>query len=204
MKNLATLICALFAFGIGSVQAQTEGNDYSKATFILKIDDKEHTIAESDELELNGVKYAVKLADYKVFETPMIAFEYPSHFSVEHKWELGVDTWTFNGMDFVLFLFEFGVDIELDAFVNDLVKQFGKRNSKVEKTKIKIGDQTLSGKRIKVSLIGQKLNYDVLEVKLSDGRTRFIAFQDTPEENGKPSTESLETIEMIRESIQYN
>ena len=99
--------------------------------------------------------------------------------------------------------FEIDAKTELDDFVNEMVNQFGKKNCKVEKTQINIGGKNLIGKRINVSLVGQNLTLDFLEIKISDFKSRFIAFQDSKNEDGSSSSESMKTIKMIDQTIEY-
>ena len=69
--------------------------------------------------------------------------------------------------------------------------------------RLKLGEVTLNGTTIEVSLAGQKLSIDFLEIKLSDSKSRFISFQDTKNEDGRASMESIETLQIISNSIKY-
>ena len=67
-----------------------------------------------------------------------------------------------------------------------------------------LGNRKLEGKRLDVSLVGQRISLDFLEIVQPDGKTRFLALQDTKNEDGSDSAESRDTIKMIAGSVKYD
>ena len=68
---------------------------------------------------------------------------------------------------------------------------------------IQLGNKTLSGTRINITLVGQLLSLEFFEIQLNDYKTRFIAFQDSKDEEGNNSKELADTIKMVHETITF-
>ena len=204
MKIFFTFI--LFSL-INTTCLSQENNTQDKARFIIQINDKEYSISEGEELKMDGVldqpTISVKLAAYKIFDAGNLSFNYPNHFSYEMEKDIGYKSWTLDGNNFVIMLFEIGAELELDDFIKEMVAQFGKNNCRVSKRKMVLGGQELIGQRINVTLVGQKLTYDLLEIKSDDFKTKFIAFQDSLNKDENATEESKVAIQMINNSIQY-
>jgi hypothetical protein len=50
-------------------------------------------------------------------------------------------------------------------------------------------------------LVGVKLTYDIFDVKTNDGRTHYLAFQDTKGDDGSESQEGLEALDVLNKTI---
>lgn len=187
--------------------AQDRQKENPVSNFILKVNDKEYLVRENEELKLdstlNGPVISVKKANYMSFDNGSLSFKYPSNFSFEFEEDYAYKNWSLDGNSFLVMIFELNVKADLNDLVSGMVDEFGKRNCKVEKTEMKVGDRVLKGKRINVTLIGQKLTVDFLEIVSEDFKSRFLAFQDTLDENGNPTEESRGAIRMIDQSIKY-
>lgn len=178
-----------------------------KSTFVVQINGTEYLLSEGEELKLdttsNQTVVSVKLADYKQFDNGTISFNHPSNMSYELETDIGYQNWTLSGNDFVIMLFQIDAVAKLDDFVNEMVNQFGRVNCTVEKTQIKLGDQNLVGKRINVTLVGQKLTMDLVELEGADSTFNILAFQDSLNGDGTASAESINSLEMLDRTIKY-
>lgn len=201
---LLTSVFCLNSFAQGD---KSEGEKSLKSLFEITIDGKKHIVSEDQILNIDEVlekpDISVKLADYKKFNNGSLEFQIPNHYSLEYGEDFGYKNWTFSGNNFVVMYFEIDAKTTLDAFVDEMVKSFGKKNCKLEKVTKELGEQTLKGTRINISLAGQKLTLDFLEIVLEDYKTRFIAFQDSLDDNDNESQESKDSLEMISSSIEY-
>jgi hypothetical protein len=100
--------------------------------------------------------------------------------------------------------FEFDVEVQLEGLVTEMVTKFGKNNCVIEDYHEKLGEKKLSGKRLNISLAGEKLTMDFLEIHLKDSKTRIIVFQDSKKDDGSSSDEREATLNLIDSSIKYN
>lgn len=188
--------------------AQTDSeNSVPKASFVLKINGVEYYLSDGETLQLDSTyvnpKVTVRMSEYRRFESDAMSFDYPNHFAYQYEQDFGYRNWTLDGNNFVIMYFEIDGEAGLDMFVDEMVKQFGKQNCKLKNTTMILGDQKLQGKRIDISLIGQRLTLDFMEIKLNDFKSHFIAFQDTLDEYGQPTDESKATLELIDGTIRY-
>lgn len=200
------IILLSFAIVLSSTsfaQEQSVNDQTPKATFIVDINGVEYILSEGEELKLDSTTVSVKLADYKKFDNGSISFSYPYHYGMESEQDFGYKSWTLDGNNFVIMYFEIDAETELDDFINEMVNLFGKENCSVEKTDLQLGEKKLNGKRINITLVGQHLTFDLLEIKMSDFKSRFIAFQDSLDDDKTASKESAETLNMIHKSIVY-
>ncbi|WP_420572150.1 hypothetical protein [Kordia sp.] len=204
MKFSLTLLLSLFLIGnIYVAQAQKgDSSKEPKAGMVVTINGKDYKISEGEEIRRDGNTISVTLANSKTFDNGTISFDYPTSFGFEYESSFGYKNWTFDGNNYVIMYFEIAVGT-LDSFVDEISGRFGKSNCKIEKTSLQLGSRKLKGKRINVNLMGEKLTLDLLEIKMKDGKTRIIAFQDSADEYGNPTEEGKETIKMIDKSIMY-
>jgi hypothetical protein len=209
MKTAVLLCCSLFVFhNIYSQTGKGKIKGDSKSNIILKINGKEYTLKEGDEIKLDATfinpTISVKLSDQQRFETDSISFSYPKSYSYASSKEAGANTWTLNGDNFVIIYFEFAVNVELDNVVEEIVSKFAKDNCISEDYQQKLGEKKLSGKRLRVTIAGEKLTMDFLEIKLKDLKTRIIIFQDSKKVDGSSSDEREATLNLIDSTIKYN
>lgn len=167
----------------------------------VSIDGKQFSINDGDTLHFENKTIVIKTSDYFTFNFGALRFDYPKLFSFQFEQDTAYKCWTLDGSNFVITYFEFGVPVELDEFIKDMVKKFGKKNCTVSNKYMKLGEIELFGKRIFVTMIGQKLTYDMYKINTKDNNTHFIAFQDSKNDDGSDSVESLETMEIINKTI---
>lgn len=198
-----------FILLILSLSFQTIGQQESpKSQIVLDINGEEYYFSDGQNIQLEGTfnnpKITVRVADTRTLKTESLQFDYPSHFAYQYEEDYGYRNWTLDGKEFVIMYFEFDDEMPFDFFIEEMVKQFGKQNCKLEAKTMQLGDQVLHGKRINITLIGQRLTLDFMEIKLNDYKTHFIAFQDTIQEDGSATKEGKDTVEMIDGTIRYS
>lgn len=159
------------------------------------------SLFDGDTVILHGHKTVIRTGRTKTFQLDGLEFQYPRDFAYRYEQESGVKTWTFDGNNFVIMLFEFERKADIAAFTRIMVRKFGKKNCSVEDRTLQLASQALKGKRILVSLLGAKLTFDLYPLDLSSKKTHIIAFQDTKNNNGGDSKEGVETMAVITNTI---
>lgn len=205
-KNLLTLITLLLFSLAGEAQNSTNGNNGEpKSTFEVTISGRKYEVAETEELVLDTLlkpKISIKLSDYKKFQNSAISFNYPSNLSYEFSQDFGYKNWTLSGNTAVVLIFEIDAKTTISTLVDEMVKNFGKKNCKVEDYQKKLGESNLEGRKISVSLAGQHLILECLEIKSTGFKSRFIYFQDAIEDN-QNSKEYEKVFNIINSSIVF-
>ena len=138
------------------------------------------------------------------FDYGVLKFDYPKSFSFQSEQDTAFKSWTLNGNDLVITYYEFDATVAIDEFITERVKKFGKKNCSISDKQIKLGDIELAGKRINITLIGQKLTYDMYLIKTNDNKTHLISFQDSKKDDGSDSDEAIRTILLINKTITHN
>jgi hypothetical protein len=176
-----------------------------KNLFKVTTETQEFNYSEGDELILNPTssKVKIELLNYKKFDSGTVSFHYPSNFAFESDKDYGYTNWSFDGNNVVVLYFEIDNDTKMQEYIDMMIDQFGKKNCKTEKKQMQLGGKMLSGTRINISLIGQLLSLEFFEIPLSDYKTRFIAFQDSKDEEGNNSKELADTIKMVDSTIKF-
>lgn len=179
----------------------------TKNFFLLNYNNKEIIIEEGQDIPLDTLgnigSLKVSMAPYTYYEDQAISFHYPSNFSPEIETASAYSIATLSGNAAIIFIFNFSVPVKLDDLIDEMVEQFGKKNCTIEKLKMTIGNRTLKGKRINVSLLSQILTYEMMTIETNDNNNVVIAFQNILNENGSQTDESIQTLEMIKNSIHY-
>ncbi len=204
MKFTFTLLSLFLIGNVYFAQAQkSDPTKEPKAGIVITINGKEHAVSEGEKVTQDGTTVSVSLATAKKFNNGTISFDYPTSFGFEYEESYGYKNWTFDGNNFVIMYFEIAEENTLDSFVDEISGRFGKSNCTIEKTTLQLGERELLGKRINVNLMGEKLTLDLLEIKMKEGQTRIIAFQDSNDDYGNATEEGKETIKMIHKTISY-
>lgn len=186
-------------------ELKSSANAEPKATFEVTINGKQYTLSEGEELSLDTLlkpKLSIKLSDYKLFDNASISFKYPRHLSYDFSQDFAYKNWTLSGNTAVVLIFELDAQTTISTLIEEMVKKFGKKNCRVEDTEKELGKRLLTGKKLYVSLVGQNLVLECLEIKSADFKSKFIYFQDTIE-NDKNSLEYEKVYKMINSSIVY-
>jgi hypothetical protein len=204
MKRLiitASLISCLSGY------AQQPGNNTEpKATFDVLINGRAYQVSENEQLVLDTTlskpRISIRLADYKKFDNSSLSFDYPRHLSFEFLRDTGYENWTFSGNSLVIMLFELDGKTPLSSLVDEMVKKFGKKNCSVEDFQKELGHKKWNGKKLTVTLAGQKLILDCYEISLNDSKSRFIYFQDSIDQDSH-SQEYDEGFKIIDSTIHF-
>ena len=67
-----------------------------------------------------------------------------------------------------------------------------------------LGDRIFVGTHMSVSLIGQLLTIDFIELESNAFKTRILTFQDSLDEDRRASKENEATMKIIRNTIKFN
>lgn len=206
-KTITIILVILFNINSFSQAGVNDNNLESKSIFELKINSEKYTLIEGDELildsKLKKPKISIKLLDLKKFNNGNISFDYPSNFSFEFEESEGYKNWTFDGNDYAIMIFDIDGETEVIDFINNMISQFGKEKCKTENVQIEIGNRKLDGIKLSVELAGQNLTIDFLQYESLENNSKYIALQDTKNEDGSPSAESIETFKIINSSLIY-
>lgn len=103
----------------------------------------------------------------------------------------------------MVLLFEIDAKATMDNLVDEMAKKFGKKNCKIEDFEQSLGRKKCKCKKLKVSLAGINLTMTFFDIGNGDFTSRFIAFQDTLNEDGSSTEEYIQGFKMIDESIIY-
>lgn len=206
MRRIIFFIISFASFNTYAQQGSKEKTD-ENYQIILKVNGKEYLMKEGEEIKLENTLVnpvvSARIADFRFFRSDSVSFSYPRNFSYKLSEEDAIKTWTLDGNDCVIMYFEFDVKVPLNTLIEEMVKKFSKENTTSEDYQRKLGSKLLKGKRLNITMAGVKLTFDLLEIKLDDGKTRFIAFQDTVD-NSKPSDQMMSAIKLINATIRYN
>ena len=197
------LIASLLSFVIASSSFAQNGNDQNRPLMKIEvlIDGKPFTIHDGDTLKYDSKSIVVRTSPYLTFDFEALFFDFPKHFSSEFEHDDGYKTWTLDGNNFVIMYFVFDMPIDADVFIKEMVDKFGKKNCSLSDRRTRLGNIDLAGKRINITLAGVKLTYDIFVLKTNDGKTHYLAFQDTKGDDGSESQEGLETLDVLNKTI---
>jgi len=207
MKDLITIPLLLF-FSINLFGQNTETQKLeTKSIFEVKVNSKAYILEEGKELDIDGEfknpRISIKLADFKKFNAANLSFQYPSNFSFEVEKSIGYKSWTLDGNDYVIMIFDVDGQTEVKDFIDNMIPEFGEENCKTKLIESRLGEKILSGIQLYVELAGQELTIDFYKYSSSDHNSKYIAFQDALEANGASTNEALKTFKMINDSIKY-
>ena len=197
MKKNTCIIILLF-LSISSFYAQ-EKTPSQKLE--ISIDGKNFVVNENDTLKYDNKSIIVKLSKNLVFNFGKLNFNYPKHFAFQNEKDLGVNIYSLDGNSFVITYFDFEIEVKSENIISEMIKKFGKKKCKTSSKKIILNNIELVGTRIDIDLLEIKLTYDIFEIENKGHKTNLISFQDTKNEDGSDSKESIETLDVINNSF---
>ena len=208
MRFKFLLICLIVLSTGSSAQEITVGSKEPITEFEVNIGGKVYLFKEGEIKKLDTVlskpSISIKLADYKKFDNGAVSFQYPRHLSFEFEKDAGYKGWTLSGNNMVVMFFEFDAKVAMDDLLVEMVNKFGKENCKQEVFRKELGHKICEGVQLHVTLVGQQLSLGFYELVLKDGKSRFIAFQESLGEEGISTDEFKAGFKIINATIFYN
>jgi hypothetical protein len=207
MKNTITIALLFLWNALSLAQNNDESKLVTKSMFEVQVDSKKYQLEEGNELDIDGElknpKISIKLLDFKKFKAGNLSFEYPSNFSFEVEKGEGYKNWTLDGNNYVIMIFDIDGESQVKDFIDNMISQFGKEKCKTKEVQSRLGEKILNGIQLYVELVGQKLTIDFYEYSTSENNSKYIAFQDSLEDDGTATAEGAMTFRMINNSIKY-
>lgn len=197
MEKIFLFIGLLVFCGTFSLAQGKKENEAPSLNIEITVDGERFFVEEGDTLQVNDKSIVVKALEYKTFDYGVVRFDYPQKmaFSYEHDYEFR--TWSLDRNNFAFLYYEFGVPIDLEELVRQMIKKFGHKNCFVYPTKMTLGGVELRGKRIEVDLMGQKLTYDLFPIEKNQLKTYVVSFQDIKDIDGSDSQDYREAMKII-------
>jgi len=208
MRFKFLVICLIALSTASSAQETIAGSQEPITEFEVIIGGKVYSFKEGEIKTLDTVltkpSISIKLAENRKFDNGAVAFQYPRHLGFEFQKAEGYKGWTFSGNNMVVMFFEFDAKVPIDDFVDEMVNKFGNNNCRQEKFQKELGHKICDGVKLNVTLVGQQLTLDFYELILKDGKSRFLAFQESLGEEGVSTDEFKKGFKIINATILYN
>ena len=206
---LPTLLPLLFLASDSLTWAGPDESQEPPLQFSVHVGDKSLMVAEGETGQLEGTfahpRIKVVPQPYRVFPYQGITFEYPRSFTFEADLtDPGVKNWNLSGNDFQIMIFVMDTQLTARAFANNMIEQFGRENCVLVDTnsKITLGDKTLSGATLHITLAAHKMVMDVYRVPSQDSRTKLLVLRDNLDEEDQRSKEGKATLLKMKSSFQ--
>ncbi|MBX3413225.1 MAG: hypothetical protein KF708_11095 [Pirellulales bacterium] len=204
---VSALACLSGAAALAEQAAQDETIEPG-LTFSLTLGDKTVPIVEGKPVQVSGKfsdpKVTLNIDPHRVFDLRGARFDYPRHFTWEADLtDPNVAVWTLSGTTFKIMFFAFQGDTSAESVVESLEENFTGQGAEVAKKpcKLTLEGKAIAGTQLDLTLVGNKLIDQVYGLPGGDGVSRLVIFQDTPNENGQPSAEAVETLKRFSESF---
>ena len=188
-----------------------DNNDESKEPpleYLVKVGGKEFSVKEGESLKLDGEfknpVINITPKPYREFDCQGVKFKYPQQFTFESSVDSPFSkSWTLSGNDLKIMFFAMQGDLSSKDFANTMIQQFGRNNAKISDTttRMKLGNQTLNGATLKVTIASHNMSMDIMQIPANDGETKLIVFQDNVDAAGNKSNEGKQTMEVIKSSF---
>ncbi len=176
-------------------------NKEQKQRLEVNIDGKTYYTHENDTLLVNNKPIIINIAKTQVLNTEGISFEYPNHLSLRTEKDTGLDIYSLDGDDIVISKFVFQVAINTEDLANDLIKDFGKKNCKIDNSKISLNSNTFEGSKITAGLLKSKLTIEIYKISDQNNQTQILIIQDSKNEDGSDSSEYKNAIEILNKTF---
>ena len=188
---------------VSSLRAQISSDQNGPVLKLdVLIDGKQFSIHDGDTLQFDSKSIVIRTSQYMTFDFEALKFDFPKHLSNEYEHGEGYKTWTLDGNNFVIMYFIFDVEVDSDVFIKEMVDKFGKKNCTLSDRRTRLGKIDLAGKRINITLAGVKITFDIFSLNTNDGKTHYLAFQDTKGDDGSESQEGLEALDLLNKTIE--
>ena len=201
LTALAIRVCLL----LGALAFATSTYGQTEPTVKLEVisNGLTRTINDGDTLTVAGAQIVIRTLTVKTFAIDGLRFDFPRDYAYRHQVEKGFRSWTFDGNNFVIMLFEFSKKTDLADFTKEMVKKFGRKNCSVTPKTIRLGETQVNGTRIHVALLGSRLTFDLFPLPVNREKAHIIAFQDTKSDENQDSAEGIDTLDLISRTIAF-
>lgn len=208
MKKAITIILLALINTLSYSQTNNESPELETISiFEVQVGSNKYIVEEGNELNIDGKlknpKISIKLLEIKKFNVESISFEYPSNFSFEVDKSEGYKNWALDGNDYVVMIFDIDGESQVKDFIDSMIDQFGENKCITKEIETKLGEKILSGIQLYVELVGEKITIDFYQYSTSENNSKYISFQDTLDENSKPSKESIISFNIIDKSVKF-
>lgn len=197
--SLVFLVCSF----ISGIQAQdlTEG---PKPNIEITFNGESYTVPSGETLTVDGHEIIARPSKILTFDYGALSFDYPHFYAYEYERDLGYQGWYLDGTDHLICYYVFDIPIDLDDFLDEIIGEFGKKNTRKSNKTFLFNNYEFEGRRVIVNLLGQQLTFDLFEVETSDGKTHFMGFQDTKGEDGSDSPDGIKTLQLLNKTLKVN
>lgn len=174
----------------------------------LTIGQAEHAISFDQPLDViidgRPVTMTLRAKPDRLFRVGSIRFRYPMTHGFEADTSTpGIRIFTLDGNSNVIMLQEYGHLMpaqQLLAFMtNAMTAQYGNA-ARVSPTSIELGEHTLKGNRLDVTLAGERLVQDLFPIKTPEGGY-VLMIQDSPQDDGQLTQETQEAIKLLKRTF---
>lgn len=177
--------------------------------FTVVIGDRKITVAQGETIQLEGnfsnPQLKIVPHSHRTFQAQGVTFDYPTSFVFEADLtDPTAKSWIFSGNDFLIMYFALQGDVTPEAYVQDMIAEFGTDNAKVinPNATIKLGDHEISGQSMIVSVASHRMQMDVYRIPTPNGNTRLLVFQDSIDENNSRTNEGRSTLRTLQSTFQ--
>lgn len=175
--------------------------------FEVQIGEKTLEVSEGQQTELLGAfqnpLVRVTPLPHRVFSAQGISFRYARSYVFEANLKPDLKLWTITGNDAKIMFYTMSEKVSASAFADQMVGQFGAKNSQVidRTAKIVLGESTYPGATLRTKLAGSELLMDIYDVAPKEKTTKLLIFQDSLGDDNQPTREAQEAVKLVKESF---
>lgn len=162
-------------------------------------------VSDGQPFSSGGCEGQVRISPAKTLAVPSVTFDYPRHFAFEYDGSTeGLRQWTLDGNNVVLIITELDMVSELKDMEESMIERFGRENCKPRNSKVKLGGKELKGRHLDVTVVGESLTLELLELPWKEGATSMLFIQDSSTDSGEDSAERTACVELLDRTIKYS
>jgi len=176
--------------------------------YSLEINGKSVSLDEEKAIRIKGEftnpVIKLKVEPYRILAVAGMKFRYPRGFAFKAEVENDeVRTFTVQNSDAEIQVIETKGTLKLDEYCEQLTKLLA-ASGKVETVnpsfKIKLGEQTYSGRSITMTVADIEMLQEIYEIGMSDGRSRILVFQSQRVRAGRTKAATA-ALDLLKESF---
>ncbi len=203
------LLCFLcLAYGTTPSLGEEESKE-PPLTYEVKLGDQLVTVNEGEAAEFSGTFINPKVSftplPHRVFPYQGITFKYPRSFGFKSNLvNPNAKSWDLSGTDLKIMVSVLLGHHTTDSFAEDMLDSFGRNESQITNAnaEITLGAETLLGTTLQLTTVKTKMVIDIYQIPSRGPCTKFLLFQDILDDDGHPSKEARETLEVIKKSFE--